>query len=79
MRLARADRPGPLRLLGAVRDDVVPEDLRFLLASAVAQNCVDDAGSALYRRYLRIMLDGLRPGGASPLAVAPPPPDSRLR
>lgn len=65
---------------GVVRSDIVAEDLRYLLASAVAQNCVDDPARGLYRRYLRIMLDGLRPGGASALTDTPPPAaDARLR
>lgn len=64
---------------GAVRADIVPEDLRYLLASAVAQNCADQSTPGLYRRYLRIMLDGLRPDGSSTLAVAPPNADSGLR
>lgn len=64
---------------GAVRDDITAEDLRHLLASAVAQNCTQGAAPDLYRRYLRIVLDGLRPVAATPLEVGPPSPDQRLR
>lgn len=44
---------------GAVRTDVGPEDLRFIICSAAAH---DGHG-----RYLRILLDGLRPASASAL------------
>jgi AcrR family transcriptional regulator len=57
---------------GAVRADVVAEDLRFLLMSVVRG---DVAGGApgIHRRYLRIILDGLRPVNASDLTVGPAP------
>lgn len=64
---------------GAVRKDVVSEDMRHLLAAAVAQNCTQGADPGLYRRYLRIVLDGLKPAAASPLAPGPPALDPRLR
>lgn len=64
---------------GVVRKDIVAEDLRFLLASAVAQDCVPEGAKGLHRRYLRIMLDGLKPAAASPLKPGPPDPDLGLR
>jgi AcrR family transcriptional regulator len=55
---------------GAVRKDVVADDLRFIVSSAVSH---DTAGRPdLHRRYLQIMLDGLRPERASRLPVGPP-------
>jgi len=58
---------------GAVRDDVTAEDVPFLAAA------VSFAGGPcarftpdVWRRYLAIVLDGLRPDGASPLPVAAP-------
>lgn len=68
--LARAQKAG------AVRADVVPEDLSFLLMSAVRASDEIETATGLHRRYLRIILDGLRPEGASRLPVEPPPPDT---
>ena len=45
---------------GVVRTDVGAEDLGFLISSAAARD-------GHHERYLRILLDGLRPAGASPL------------
>lgn len=61
---------------GAVRADVVPEDLRFLLISAVRAGDEIESAPGIHRRYLRIIIDGLRPGGASRLPVEPPPPET---
>ena len=55
---------------GAVRKDVVAEDLRFIVSSAVSHDTPSHPD--LHRRYLQIMLDGLRPERASRLPVAPP-------
>jgi AcrR family transcriptional regulator len=55
---------------GAVRKDVVADDLRFIVSSAVSHDTA--AQPDLHRRYLQIVLDGLRPERASPLPVAPP-------
>jgi AcrR family transcriptional regulator len=54
---------------GAVRDDVTPEDLGFLI-DAVAQATMPFGREHpdLWRRYLSIVADGLRPGG-TPLSV----------
>ncbi len=45
---------------GVVRDDVGPEDLGFLISAAAGRE-------GHHERYLRILLDGLRPAGASAL------------
>ena len=55
---------------GAVRKDVVADDLRFIVSSAVSHDTPDQPD--LHRRYLQIVLDGLRPEHASRLPVAPP-------
>jgi AcrR family transcriptional regulator len=60
---------------GALRDDVQPQDLGFLLTAvagtmhAPVQGVRDD----LWKRYAGIILDGLRPEGASPLRPGAPP------
>ena len=60
---------------GAIRDDVVAADIGFLV------NAVGQAGFRLehtapgaWRRYAEIVLGGLRPEGARPLAHKPPTP-----
>jgi AcrR family transcriptional regulator len=55
---------------GVVRKDVVADDLRFIMSSAVSHDTA--AQPDLHRRYLRIVLDGLRPERASRLPVPPP-------
>ncbi len=59
---------------GTVRDDIVFADVILALMSvrAVADLCGTEAPSAP-ERFLELVLDGLRPGGASPLT----PPMSR--
>ena len=54
---------------GVLREDVVAVDLPLLAASA-AGTCQVAGGEApeLWRRYLGIMLDGLRPAAATPLS-----------
>jgi AcrR family transcriptional regulator len=71
--LASVERiAGRAKAEGVLRDDVVATDLA-LLAGAAAGTCAVTGGAApdLWRRYLGIMLDGLRPHAASPLPVAP--------
>ena len=53
---------------GAVRDDATAEDLLFLLA-ALGRAVPGSAAAAplAWRRYLALLLDGLRPEGARPL------------
>ena len=58
---------------GAARDDIAPEDLPLLMcATASAISPLHGAMPDLWRRYAGLVLDGLKPEGASPLEhVAP--------
>jgi AcrR family transcriptional regulator len=76
---ARAENLAALGLLvrraqeqGAVRRDVVAEDLPVLF-SGVSSVLADDpeATAATWRRYLTLVLDSLRAGGAEPLPGRP--------
>jgi AcrR family transcriptional regulator len=64
------------RAAGLVRDDLRAEDLPFLIAAVGGATGKCGTGAAiapdLWRRYLGIVLDGLRPASASPLPVAAP-------
>ena len=56
-----------------MRQDVVTEDLRYLINAAISSDPLPgNEDKQLYRRYLRIMLDGLRPDGSSKLDVKAP-------
>ncbi len=63
---------------GVVRDDLAAEDLPFLISAigGATQSCapasVVGSSPSLWRRYLGIVLDGLRPQGATPLPEPPP-------
>lgn len=61
---------------GVVRGDLRAEDVPFLLSAVGGATGKCGASGAtdpdLWRRYLGIVLDGLRPEGASPLPVPPP-------
>jgi len=61
---------------GVLREDLRAEDLPFLLTAvgATGEKCAGGAPlpEDLWRRYLGMVLDGLRPAGASPLD--PPAP-----
>lgn len=58
---------------GAVRRDVTGTDVWVLLCAPVhATGYVRDPAPDLWRRYLAIIVDGLRPAGAQPLPVPPP-------
>lgn len=61
---------------GLVRDDLRAEDVPFLLSAvggATGQCPTGGHGAPeLWRRYLGIVLDGIRPAGASPLPVPAP-------
>jgi AcrR family transcriptional regulator len=61
------------RAAGVVRADLTATDLKFL-ASAAARATFPYAESMpdLWRRYLGIMLDGLRPDAATPLSAPAP-------
>jgi AcrR family transcriptional regulator len=57
---------------GSVRADIGPADVAVMLSGiAHATAIVGDLRSLLTDRYLRIILDGLRPAGASPLPGEP--------
>jgi AcrR family transcriptional regulator len=59
---------------GAVRTDVTPADLTFLIRAAAGSTDVPLPGlrDDLWKRYLRVILDGMRPEGASRLRPAAP-------
>lgn len=61
---------------GLVRDDLRAEDVPFLLCAVggATGRCGAAGATApdLWRRYLGIVLDGMRPAAASPLPVPPP-------
>jgi AcrR family transcriptional regulator len=58
---------------GAVRDDLAAGDLAFLVnAVARAGDAFPGADPRIWRRYLAIVIDGLRAGATTPLLFAPP-------
>jgi AcrR family transcriptional regulator len=58
---------------GAVRADITGTDVILLMcAPNYVVGYVPDAPPDLWRRYLAIIFDGLRPQGASPLPEPPP-------
>ena len=58
---------------GVVRDDVVAADLPSLAAVAVRLPAWRlERQPGLWKRYLGVVLDGLRPDGASPMRCSPP-------
>ncbi|MCX4095891.1 TetR/AcrR family transcriptional regulator [Nocardia sp. alder85J] len=63
------------RAADALRADVTSGDIVLLLGAAV-QIAAPVAGTRpdLWRRYLALLLDGLRPVGTGPLPAAPPQP-----
>jgi AcrR family transcriptional regulator len=60
---------------GVLRKDIQPQDLGFLLMAIAAtiQAPVKGVRDDLWKRYAGIVLDGLRPEGASPLRPGAPP------
>jgi AcrR family transcriptional regulator len=60
---------------GVMRNDVQPQDLGFLLTAVAAtmHAPVQGVRADLWKRYAGIVLDGLRPEGASPLRPGAPP------
>ena len=59
---------------GAVRTDLSASDISFLAASAAHTMTAPVPGAAddLWKRYLRVILDGMRPEGASKLRPGAP-------
>jgi len=58
---------------GVVRADIVHQDIPVLIQAAARAGCVmPSCEPELSRRYLAIMLDGLRPAAATPLPVCAP-------
>lgn len=57
---------------GQVRDDLQPEDVFFLIAAAANASPCRFQIPGLWRRYLGVVLDGMRPEGASPLSPGAP-------
>jgi AcrR family transcriptional regulator len=61
------------RAAGAVRPDITGTDVFVLICAPVhAAGFLSDPAPGLWRRYLSIIFDGLRPEGASPLAGPAP-------
>ncbi|MFT3866382.1 MAG: helix-turn-helix domain-containing protein [Solirubrobacterales bacterium] len=60
---------------GVLRDDIAGQDLMFLMGAVVSVGDVpfDGLRPDLWKRYLGIVLDGLRPTSASKLRPGPPP------
>ena len=66
---------GRAQAAGLVRDDLRAADVPFLLCAVGGATGKCGAGATapdLWRRYLGIVLDGIRPAAASPLPVPPP-------
>jgi AcrR family transcriptional regulator len=64
---------GRAREHGAVRDDITGSDVFLLMcAPSYVTGYVPDASPDLWRRYLAIIFDGLRPEGAHALPHPPP-------
>jgi len=64
---------GRARDNGAVRADITGSDVILLMcAPGYITSYVPDAPPGLWRRYLALIFDGLRPDGASPLPHPPP-------
>lgn len=60
---------------GAVRADLEPQDVMFLAAAVAKSSPCNFEIPDLWRRYLGVVLDGMRPAPASPLAPAAPTMD----
>ena len=60
---------------GALREDIAGQDLMFLMSAVASISEAPFPGLRpdLWKRYLGIVVDGLRPDGASKLRPAAPP------
>ncbi|AWB92271.1 TetR/AcrR family transcriptional regulator [Aeromicrobium chenweiae] len=64
---------GRARDAGVLRSDVTGTDVWVLMCAPIhAVGYVSDPAPDLWRRYLALIFDGLRPDGAHPLPAAPP-------
>jgi len=64
---------------GEVREDIVGSDIGMLIMAATNTCAPSNAVCPeLWRRYLALMVDGLRPGATTPLIVAPLSTGDRL-
>jgi AcrR family transcriptional regulator len=72
LRRAIAEILARAQAVGAIRDDIGPADMA-LLFSGIAQSAVmaGDVDATQRRRYLTIVLDGLRPADPTPLPGRP--------
>ncbi|MET9736337.1 hypothetical protein ABZZ79_38675 [Streptomyces sp. NPDC006458] len=52
---------------GVVRDDLVPDDLRRIMAMLVSVLWTMDPDEDGWKRYVALVLDGLSPAAATPL------------
>jgi AcrR family transcriptional regulator len=57
---------------GAVRADLEPEDVMFLISAVAKSSPCNFEIPDLWRRYLGVVLDGMRPEPATPLSPAAP-------
>lgn len=60
------------RRAGVIRADLVPEDLRRIMAMLVSVLWTMDPATGGWRRYVALMLDGLSPAAAGPLPCPAP-------
>ncbi|WP_432824639.1 TetR/AcrR family transcriptional regulator [Dactylosporangium sp. CA-092794] len=61
---------------GAIRADAAPQDIAAVFAMlGPVFDMSRTTGVDLWRRYLTLLLDGLRPATATPFPVPPPPPE----
>ncbi|MFJ2738276.1 TetR/AcrR family transcriptional regulator [Streptomyces sp. NPDC087440] len=58
---------------GAIRDDLVPEDVRRIVGMLFSVLWTMEPGEGGWRRYVALVLDGLAPAAASPLPMPAPP------
>lgn len=62
---------------GVIRPDIRPEDVIVLMTTVISSmERFGQAGTDLWRRYLGVVLDGLRAAGAAPLQPGPPDMDA---
>jgi AcrR family transcriptional regulator len=72
---AIADLLARAKAAGSIREDVTPEDVLLLEgAASYAGSMLVDTAPGMWRRYLDLMFDGMRPEGAHPLGHAAPTP-----